>query len=142
MVGTDSFFNTVAAFEVYNQHLLMDIGAFQIGLGAALLLAGISDPADALAVGLIACRHRLGRPQRLSHRRARPRGNAGSGIPLFGVLSVLLLAGGLMRWPRRRAQPPRWPLPGSPGPADTKSSTFVSLAPLHRFFPRKGSVVR
>lgn len=76
MVGADSFFNTVAAFEVYNQHLLMDIGAFQMGLGAALLLAGIPDPADALAVGVIACRHPLGRRHRLSHRRARPRGNA------------------------------------------------------------------
>jgi hypothetical protein len=35
----ESFFDEVATFEPYNQHLIQDVGAFQIGLGAVLLIA-------------------------------------------------------------------------------------------------------
>jgi hypothetical protein len=31
-----TFFNEVATFEPYNEHLVHDIGAFQIGIGAML----------------------------------------------------------------------------------------------------------
>jgi hypothetical protein len=41
MVDPRSFFTALAAFEPYNQHFIQDIGAFQIGLGAVLLLAGV-----------------------------------------------------------------------------------------------------
>ena len=34
-----SFFNTTATFEPYNEHFLHDIGSFMLGLGATLLLA-------------------------------------------------------------------------------------------------------
>lgn len=34
-----SFYDQVATFPPYNRHLLHDIGAFQIGIGVALLLA-------------------------------------------------------------------------------------------------------
>src|SRR5712691_3400738 len=34
-----SFFDEVALFPPYNEHLLHDVGAFQVGLGATLLLA-------------------------------------------------------------------------------------------------------
>lgn len=34
-----SFFDQLATFEPYNAHFLHDIGVFQIGLGATLLLA-------------------------------------------------------------------------------------------------------
>jgi hypothetical protein len=39
MVDPRSFFDTLTAFQPYNQHLLQDLGAFQVGLGVVLLLA-------------------------------------------------------------------------------------------------------
>src|SRR5918994_7417850 len=53
MVDPRSFFEAVAVFEPYNQHFLQDIGAFQVGLGVVLLLAGLSVRADGLTVGLV-----------------------------------------------------------------------------------------
>jgi hypothetical protein len=105
MVGPASFFAAVAAFEPYNQHFLQDIGAFQIGLGAVLLLAAIPAPADALAVGLLgvgvgAAAHGI------SHVVGRDLGGTPEvDIPLFAGLAVLLLAAGLMRWREWRARP-------------------------------------
>jgi hypothetical protein len=98
MVGPESFFQAVAAFEPYNQHFLQDIGAFQIGLGAVLLLAGIPARADALAIALVGVG--LGSAAHtLSHVVGRDLGGKPSvDIPSFTVLSVLLLAAGLMRW--------------------------------------------
>lgn len=34
-----SFFDTVATFPPYNEHLIHDIGAFSVGLGAVILFA-------------------------------------------------------------------------------------------------------
>jgi len=53
MVDPHSFFTALAAFEPYNQHFLQDIGAFQIGLGVVLLLAGMRVRADGLSVALV-----------------------------------------------------------------------------------------
>jgi uncharacterized membrane protein len=39
MLSPSSFYDVVATFPPYNRHLLHDVGAFQIGIGAALLLA-------------------------------------------------------------------------------------------------------
>src|SRR5687767_7431553 len=53
MVAPESFFDAVATFEPYNQHFLQDVGAFQIGLGAILLLALRQPPLSGLAVALL-----------------------------------------------------------------------------------------
>jgi hypothetical protein len=45
-----SFFDQLATFKPYNRHLIHDIGAFQVGLGATLLIALAWT--DALAVAL------------------------------------------------------------------------------------------
>lgn len=45
-----SFFNQIANFPPYNRHLFHDLGAFQFGIGAVLLLAVTW--ADALAAAL------------------------------------------------------------------------------------------
>lgn len=37
--GPVSFYDNVATFEPYNLHLLHDVGAFQLGIGAAVLAA-------------------------------------------------------------------------------------------------------
>ncbi|MEX1271449.1 MAG: hypothetical protein WEB55_03255 [Acidimicrobiia bacterium] len=46
MIAPQSFFDSVAVFEPYNQHFVQDIGAFQIGLGAVLALAWFSRGAE------------------------------------------------------------------------------------------------
>ena len=38
-IAPHSFFDTLAVFQPYNRHFLHDAGAFQIGLGATVLLA-------------------------------------------------------------------------------------------------------
>jgi multicomponent Na+:H+ antiporter subunit D len=50
MIAPTSFFEQAATFEPYNAHFIRDLGAFQIGLGAVLLLAAFSR--DALLVAL------------------------------------------------------------------------------------------
>ena len=98
MAAPESFFDAVARFEPYNQHLLQDVGAFQIGLGAVLLLAAIPARADALAVSLIgvgvgAAAHTV------SHVVGRDLGGRPEvDIPTFAVLAVLLVTSGIVRW--------------------------------------------
>ena len=96
-----SFFETVAQFEPYNQHFVQDVGAFQIGLGAVLLLAAVASRADALAVALHGsaigaafhtASHVIG--MNLG-------GNPATDIPTFGVLAIVLLAAGTLRWRSR-----------------------------------------
>jgi hypothetical protein len=98
MVGPESFFETVATFEPYNQHFIQDIGAFQIGLGAVLLLAVVWTRADALTVGLVGVG--IGSAAHtISHVIGRNLGGTPElDIPLTALMSLLLLAGGLWRW--------------------------------------------
>lgn len=98
MVDPRSFFETVARFEPYNQHFLQDIGAFQVGLGVVLLLAGMSGRADALTgalvgVGIAAALHAV------SHVVGRELGGAPErDIPGFAAMAVVLLGAGAVRW--------------------------------------------
>jgi hypothetical protein len=98
MVGPESFFETVATFEPYNQHFVQDIGAFQIGLGAVLLLASIPTRADALAVGLVGVG--IGSlAHTISHVVGRDLGGTPElDTPVIALMSLLLLVGGLWRW--------------------------------------------
>lgn len=54
LVAPRSFFTSLATFEPYNPHLLHDIGAFQIGIGAVLLLAAFPERLNGLAAALLA----------------------------------------------------------------------------------------
>jgi hypothetical protein len=97
MVDPESFFETLATFEPYNQHLIQDIGAFQIGLGAVLLIAALT-PAGALTtalagVGIGSAAHVV------SHAVGHDLGGTpGIDIPFFSVLTVVLLAGAAHEW--------------------------------------------
>jgi uncharacterized membrane protein len=102
MVDPHSFFEAIATFEPYNQHFVQDLGAFQIGLGAVLLLAGVPGRADGLTVALIgvgvgaalhAVSHIVGRDLG---------GTPETDIPLFAGMAVLLLAAGALRWRHQR----------------------------------------
>ncbi len=94
-VAPRSFFQTVALFEPYNRHFTHDIGAFQIGLGAVLLLGAFL--ADALlatlaGVAVAAAAHLV------SHVIDRELGGTpASDIPFFAVLAVALAAAAASR---------------------------------------------
>lgn len=103
MVDPRSFFTALAAFEPYNQHFLQDIGAFQIGLGVVLLLAGAQARADGLSVALVgvgvgAAFHAL------SHIIGRDLGGTPqTDIPLFTAMAAVLLIAGWSRCVAGRA---------------------------------------
>lgn len=101
MVSPRSFFAAAATFDPYNQHFIQDIGAFQIGLGAVLLLAVLTG-GDSLTIALLGVGIGSG-CHVISHIVGRDLGGKpATDIPLFALVTVLLLASGLVR---RRAAP-------------------------------------
>ena len=106
MVAPRSFFGRVATFEPYNQHLIQDIGAFQIGLGSVLLLAVQFRGAGALAVALLGTGIGGG-AHVASHVVGRDLGGRPEvDIPVFAVLAALLVAAGVFSWPAGRSHHP------------------------------------
>ena len=118
-----SFFDAVARFEPYNRHFLQDIGAFQVGLGAVLLLAGVPRRADGLAIALVgvgvgAALHVV------SHVVGRDLGGTpATAIPSFAALAVLLLAAGGLRRRHARGGPVDGPTALTPTPGRPTSKT-------------------
>lgn len=98
MFDPASFFATIASFEPYNKHFVQDIGAFQIGLGAVLLLGGGSSRPDALVVALAGVG--VGSTFHfLSHLVGGEHGGVPErDLPLFGLTAAVLLAAGAWRW--------------------------------------------
>jgi hypothetical protein len=105
LLAPRSFFDSVAEFEPYNRHFIHDIGAFQIGLGAVLLLAVLTRDVFVTAlggVGIGAAVHALS--HMIDHDLG---GNPESDIPLFVVVAVVLLAAAAMAWRHRSPRPSR-----------------------------------
>jgi hypothetical protein len=99
MFAPESFFENLGKFEPYNQHFIQDIGAFQIGLGAVLLLATLRGDLTSLTIALLgtgigaaahAVSHVIGRDLG---------GRPGLDIPMFTTSAVLLLVAGV--WQHR-----------------------------------------
>lgn len=95
LVAPRSFFDTLAVFEPYNVHFVHDIGAFQLGLGAVLLIAAFVR--DALLVALsgvaVAATAHL-----LSHVVDRDLGGTPStDIPFFALIAVVLIGAAVSR---------------------------------------------
>jgi uncharacterized membrane protein YphA (DoxX/SURF4 family) len=90
LVAPASFFASVATFAPYNEHLLHDVGAFQVGLGLALLLGvaarGALQPAllATLAASLLHV---------ASHVEDRSLGGSPSDLLILGLFCALLAAG-------------------------------------------------
>lgn len=100
LIAPRSFFDALATFEPYNRHFLHDIGAFQVGLGAVLLLAAFPRRIDGLAAALLGVG--LGG---LLHTFAHVLdtdlgGTPATDIPSLGLLAVALLAAGAARMRR------------------------------------------
>jgi hypothetical protein len=103
------FFEAAATFDPYNAHFIRDIGAFQMGLGAVLLLAvplGRALTAGLGGVGIGSAFHAIGHAID-----ADLGGQPALDIPFFAVLTVLLLGGA---WAAHRG--------GQPVPVAERSS--------------------
>lgn len=96
-----SFFDQLAEFHPYNQHFIQDIGAFQLGLAAVLLLAA-SARFDTLAttlfgVGIGSVAHLI------SHLiGADLGGNTARDIPTYTIFSAVLLYAGWVQAKKSR----------------------------------------
>lgn len=98
MADPEAFFERVAEFDPYNQHFVQDIGAFQIGLGAVLLLAALVRRIDALALALLGVGAGSG-AHVVSHVVGRDLGGTPeTDIPVFATLTLILVAAGVLRW--------------------------------------------
>ena len=97
MFAPRSFFDHLATFEPYNQHFIQDIGAFQLGLGAVLLLAALRPRTDGptialLGTGVGAAAHVASHLAGLDLG-----GKPASDIPTFAFIAVMLLVAGGLR---------------------------------------------
>ncbi len=84
-----SFSATIAPFAPYNEHYLHDLGAFQLGMGAGLLLAARGGDGLLVALGGYAIG---GGAHTLAHLLDRDRGGHPADAPLLGALATLALA--------------------------------------------------
>jgi uncharacterized membrane protein len=95
------FYSAIAPFPPFNQHFLHDLGAFQVGMGAALLATQAWDDALlALLAGtaLGAVIHFIAHLMDSSLG-----GHPATDIPFLGGLALLLVVAWALRWARRRA---------------------------------------
>lgn len=97
MLAPRSFFDQVAEFHPYNQHFVQDIGAFQLGIGAVLVLAAVRPALDALTTALLgagvgAAAHVVSHV--VGHDLG---GTPSSDIPMFTVIALVLLVVGGVR---------------------------------------------
>jgi hypothetical protein len=106
MVAPEAFFDAAATFEPFNAHLIRDVGAFMVGLGAVLLLAAARPAVEALAVAL--CGVGIGAvAHTLSHVVDRDHGGTPAvDIPFWAVVSLVLLWAGVTRWRSTGADAP------------------------------------
>ncbi len=89
--GPRSFFDQLATFEPYNPHFLHDIGAFQVGIGAALA-AALWRRTDAIFAALAGAG--VGSAfHTVAHIRDNDLGGMDSDPYVFGIAALLLLAG-------------------------------------------------
>jgi hypothetical protein len=93
-----SFYDTIATFPPYNEHFLHDIGAFQLGIGAALLAALVWRDVlfVALAGGAVGAVFHW-----VSHLRDRDLGGSDKDPWTLGAFALLLLVGVAVRWRSR-----------------------------------------
>lgn len=108
-------------FSPYNQHLTHDAGAFQIGLGVAVLLAVFSADSMVVALSGFVAASAL---HTLSHYTDRDIGGHSSDVSLLSLVTVIALAGLVVHLydRRRRGQGRRGlPNPDRQGRSNTKN---------------------
>ena len=94
-VAPRSFYDQLATFPPYNRHLLHDIGAFQIGIGVALLLALRWTDARFVVLAAAAAGASV---HLVSHIIDHDLGGKDSDVFGLGALAVLLVIAATLRW--------------------------------------------
>lgn len=94
LVSPLSFYEQLATFPPYNRHLFHDVGAFQVGLGSALLLAAFVS--DTLLLGLTVGAIGAGL-HAISHIVDRDLGGRTTDPLALSLLAVLIVAAAVMR---------------------------------------------
>jgi hypothetical protein len=94
-VAPHSFYDQLATFPPYNRHLIHDIGAFQIGIGAALVLALRWNDAMFVALGGAAAGASA---HFLSHIIDHDLGGMDSDVFVFGAVAALLITAATLRF--------------------------------------------
>lgn len=96
-----SFYDNIATFPPYNRHLFHDLGAFQLGVGAALLAALFWT--DALFVALLG--GAVGMVMHaISHFFDHGLGGRDSDAWVLSLLALVVLIGLVLRTPARNAR--------------------------------------
>jgi hypothetical protein len=95
-----SFYTSVGSFPPYNQHFLHDLGAFQVGLGSALLLTQVWDDALLAVLGGNALGATIHFIAHLVDRSLG--GHPATDLPFLGGLSVLLIGAWALRYRQLR----------------------------------------
>ncbi|HXO66565.1 MAG TPA: pyridoxamine 5'-phosphate oxidase [Candidatus Dormibacteraeota bacterium] len=100
-LSPSTFYSSIALFPPYNQHFLHDVGAFQVGLGTALLLTELWDDALLAVLGGNAVGATI---HLISHQLDRSLGgHPSTDIPFLGGLSVVLIGAWVLRYRQLRA---------------------------------------
>jgi hypothetical protein len=117
LLAPASFYDVVALYPPYNEHFLHDLGAFQLGLGAALLVAAAGRPGRAVALWGAAV---AGTLHAVAHIVDSELGGRASDPLVLSLVAAALLAAALRTEVRRDAHAPTargLRPPGAPGPA-------------------------
>lgn len=91
----ENFYDNVAHFPPYNEHFIHDIGAFQIGIGAALL-AAIWRPHDGLFAAFAGAAVGSG-VHTLTHFIDHDLGGSDSDVFVFGTMTIVLAVAAALR---------------------------------------------
>lgn len=99
MVDPQSFYDQLATYPPYNRHLFHDVGAFSIGLGAAVLLAFAIRDALVLGLSTLAVGSVFHAISHIVDRDLGGRSTDALGLSLFAVIVIaaLVLAVGAAR---------------------------------------------
>jgi hypothetical protein len=90
-----SFFDAIATFPPYNEHFLHDIGAFQVGLGAALLAALVLRSALVAALVGVAVASVL---HAVAHAVDAQLGGQPTDVWVLGLFAALVLLAAVLAW--------------------------------------------
>ena len=91
-----AFFEAAATFEPYSEHLVRDIGAFQVGVGAVLILSVWVGDGLVVALGGVGAGSLV---HAVGHVVDRDRGGTPAiDIPFFAAVAVLLIVVAVLRW--------------------------------------------
>ncbi len=100
-VDPQGFYDELAPFEPYNKHFIHDIGAFQIGIGVALV-AALWKRTDALFAALAGAG--IGSAfHTVTHLIDHDLGGKDTDVYFFAVMTVVLLGGAFLRATAPRA---------------------------------------